>query len=243
MKTRKIILLIVFILGVISLLILSSFISRNACEYANSNLEYIKIKTEEAITAENFEQSKYFSFKALNSIEKTRSNFIDCGCDGTIESLEAALFYLKESTKATSFRTSKKELHKALEHIAIGTKVLDIFEEEAVSAYGNDILFLNTKDALKHQGGIVLNEENTVKKQVHTCLLGFESSLDKVVTGVECKEAHQFISRIHNEAIETLLDTGLSEHKKQYHQRVKTITMGALKRLGDCGAGSLLAGK
>lgn len=243
MKTRKIILLIVFILGVISLLILSSFISRNACEYANSNLEYIKTKTEAAVAEDNFEQSKYFAFKALNSIEKTRSNFIDCGCDGTIESLEASLFYLKEATKATNFQASKKELYKALEHIEIGTKVLQIFEEEAVSAYGNQILFLNTKEALKSQGGIVLDHGNGIKKQVHTCLLGFESSLDKVVSGVECKEAHQFITNIHEEAIETLLNTELSEHKKQYHQRVKTITQEALARLGECPEDPSLASK
>ncbi len=234
MKTRKIVLLIVFILGLISLLILSSFISRDACEYANSNLDYIKSKTEAAIVAKDFEQSKYLAYKALNSIEKTRSNFIDCGCDGTIESLEAALWYLKEATKAPSFTASKKSMHTALENIKIGAKILKIFEEESTSAYGNDILFLNTKDALDEQGGVVLNQDNPVKKQVHNCLLSFESSLDKVVSDVECKEAYQFIVNIHEEASITLLNTDLSEHKKQYHHRVKTITQDALGRLGDC---------
>lgn len=234
MKTRKIILLIVFILGVISLLILSSFISHNACEYANSNLDYIKDKTQAAIVADNFEQSKYLAYKALNSIEKTRSNFVECGCDGAIESLEAALFYLKDATKASSFSASKKLLHTALENMEISGKVLKIFEEESVSTYGNDVLFLNTTEALKQQGGVVLSDANPIKKQVHNCLLGFESSLDKVVTGVECNEAYQFISKIHEEASETLLNTELSEHKKQYHHRVQTITMGALQRLGEC---------
>lgn len=234
MKTRKIILLIVFILGVVSLLILSSFISRDACEYANSNLDYIKSKTEAAIVAEDFEQSKYLAYKALNSIEKTRSNFIDCGCDGTIESLEAALWYLKEATKAPSFSVSKKSLHTALENIDIGARVLKIFEEESTSTYGNDILFLNTKEALEEQGGVVLDHGNPVKKQVHSCLLSFESSLDKVVSDVECKEAYQFISNIHEEASTTLLNTELSEHKKQYHHRVKTITKDALSRLEEC---------
>nr|WP_299384496.1 hypothetical protein [Allomuricauda sp.] len=235
MKTRKIILLIVFILGVISLLILSSFISRDACEYAYSNLDYIKDKTEAAIMADDFEQSKYFAYKALNSIEKTRANFIECGCDGAIESLEAALFYLKDATKADSIAVSKSLLYTALENMEISGKVLKIFEEESTSAYGNDILFLNTKEALKQQGGVVLHSaDDPVKKQVHNCLLGFESSLGKVVTDVECKEAYSFISKIHEEASETLLNTELSEHKKQYHHRVKTITMGALKQLGEC---------
>ncbi|MCL6265217.1 hypothetical protein [Flagellimonas myxillae] len=234
MKTRKIILLIVFILGVISLLILSSFISRNACEYANSNLDYIKGKTEAAIVADDFEQSKYFAYKALNSIEKTRSNFLECGCDGAIESLEAALFFLKDATKAKSFTASKKLLHTALENIEISSKVLKVFEEDSTSAYGNDVLFLNTTEALKQQGGVVLPDGDPVKNQVHNCLLGFESSLGKVVTDVECKEAYQFIAKIHEEASVTLLNTELSEHKKQYHQRVKTIASDALVRLGEC---------
>ena len=174
------------------------------------------------------------AYKALNSIEKTRSNFEECGCDTAIESLEAALFYLKDATKAPSLSESKTLLHTALENMEIGSKILKAFGEESISTYGNEVLFLNTTEALKQQGGVVLNDANPIKQQVHNCLLGFESSLDKVVTGVECNEAYAFISKIHEEAGETLLDTELSEHKKQYHHRVRTITMGALERLGKC---------
>ncbi len=234
MKTKKIILFIVFIIGVLSLLLLTSFTTRNACEYANSNLEYIKSQTQAAIVASDFEMSKYFAYKALNSIEKTKFNFIDCGCEGTIESLEKALSHLKKATIAESQETSKKSLHRALESTEIGIKVLKIFEQEFSSSYGNATLVLNTKDAIDSQGGILLPQGELLRQKVHDCLLGFETSLDKVVEGVECQEASRFISKIHEEARLILLNTELSEPKKQYHQRVKTITQDALVKLGEC---------
>lgn len=234
MKKRKIILFIVFIIGVLSLLLMSSFTPRNACEYANSNIEYIKSQMQSAVVADNFEMSKYFAYKALNGIEKTKFNFIDCGCKGTIESLEKALSYLKKSTKAESFRDAKMFLHMALESTTIGINVLKEFEEDFSSVYSNNILVLNTKDVVEHQNEGHMPQGNLLRKHVHNCLLGFETSLDKVVNEVPCEEANVFISKIHEEARLKLLNTELSEPKKQYHQRVKTIAHDALLRLGDC---------
>ncbi|MBO0321964.1 hypothetical protein J0X14_06630 [Muricauda sp. CAU 1633] len=236
MKTRTIILLVVFVLGMILLWFMSSFTIRNACEYANSNLEYIKSKIEAAIVTDDLQVSKYNAYKALNGIEKTKANFLDCGCEGTIESLEGATYELKQATKAETLETSKKALHLALETTLIGIKVLRIFEQEVASTYGNDILVLNTKDALNDQDGLFLTPTHTIREQVHSCLLGFESSLDKVVSEVECEEAHRFINNIHEEARLVLLNTELSKHKKQYHQRVKTLAQEALNRLGKCDA-------
>ncbi|MFD2101182.1 hypothetical protein [Flagellimonas iocasae] len=236
MNTRKIILLIVFVIGIIVLWFMSSFATRNACEYANSNLEYIKSKIQAAIVAKDLQMAKYHAYKALNGIEKTRANFVDCGCEGTIESLEGTSYELKQATKADNLETSKKSLHLALESTMIGIKVLRIFEQEVSSTYGNDILVLNTKDALNDQDGMFLTPTHTIRQQVHSCLLGFETSLDKVVNEVECEEAHRFVNNIYEEARLVLLNTELSEHKKQYHQRVMTLSQEALKRLGDCTA-------
>lgn len=233
MKTRKIILLIVFIIGVLSLLLMASFTYRNACEYASSNIEYIKGELQSAIVSDEFEMSKYHAFKALNGIEKTRLNFLDCGCSAAIESLEKTSSYLKRATATKSFDDSKEWLHLALENTIIGIKVLRVFEQETSSAYGNDILILNTKDAGEHEIGTLL-PQGDLKKMVHNCLLGFESSLDKVVTEVECEEANRFISKIHEEAQSTLLRTELTTAKKEYHHRVKTIAKEALDRLGEC---------
>nr|WP_299174516.1 hypothetical protein [uncultured Allomuricauda sp.] len=233
MKTRKIILLIVFIIGVLSLLLMASFTYRNACEYASSNIEYIKGELQSAIVSDEFEMSKYHAFKALNGIEKTRLNFLDCGCSAAIESLEKTSSYLKSATATKSFDDSKEWLHLALENTIIGIKVLRVFEQETSSAYGNDILILNTTGAEEHEIGTLL-PQGDLKKMVHNCLLGFESSLDKVVSEVECEEANRFISKIHEEAQSTLLRTELTTAKKEYHHRVKTIAKEALDRLGEC---------
>lgn len=236
MNTRKIILLIVFVIGILGLCLMVSFRGINACEYANSNLEYIKSKIQDAVVSKDMEMAKYHAYKALNGIEKTRSNFLDCGCEGTIESMENALTELKTATKAESLKASKKSLHRALENTLIGIKVLRVFEQEHSSSYGNSILVMNTKEALENQNGMFLTHESMVKQQVHNCLLGFESSLEKVVQEVDCEEAQRFVSNIYEESRLVLLNTELSAHKKEYHQRVKSLTKDALSRLDKCGA-------
>ncbi|MDC6367390.1 MULTISPECIES: hypothetical protein [Flavobacteriaceae] len=234
MKTRKIILLIVFILGIVSLWLMSSFTNRNACEYAASNIEYIGEQIDAAIMADDFEQSKYFAYKALNGIEKTKANFLDCGCDGAIANLETTLNELKMATRASSFHSSKTFLHNAMEHTIVALKVLRVFEQEFSNSYNNNILVMNTKEAIENESRIMLPHDGHLHQKVHNCLLGFQSSLDKVVTDVACEEARVFITKMYNEATLTLMDTELSDHKKEYHQRVRVICKDALERLGDC---------
>jgi hypothetical protein len=234
MKCRKITLLMVFAMVPLGLWPMTSTSSANACEYANSNLEYIKSKIEDAVVAKDFGMAKYHAYKALNGIEKTRSNFLDCGCEGTIESLENVLTELKIATKTDSFKTSKKSLHLALENTMIGIKVLRVYEQENTSVYSNSMLVMNTKEALDNQNGMFLTHDGAVKQQVHNCLLGFESSLEKVVKEVDCNEARRFVNNIYEESRLILLNTELSPHKKEYHQRVKTLTQDALTQLDDC---------
>ncbi|GLU44089.1 hypothetical protein Musp01_17130 [Muricauda sp. NBRC 101325] len=212
----------------------SAFKTPQACTYASSNLDFIKTEIEKAVSSKDVNMAKYHAYKALNSIEKTRSNFLDCGCDGTIESLEKTLSFLKNATKSDNFRNSKTNLHIALENVMIGEKVLRIFEEETRSSYGNNVLVMNTKNALESENSIFLTQGQAIEHQVHNCLLSFETSLDKVVTDVDCPDAQRFISNIHEEARLILLNTELSPHKKEYHQRVKELSENALNRLKKC---------
>ncbi|MBW8243337.1 hypothetical protein K1F50_11040 [Muricauda oceani] len=235
MKGRKIILLIVFVIGLLSLWLMASFSNpANACQYASSNLEFIKSKIEDAVMAKDLNLAKYHAYKALNGIEKTKGNFMDCGCEGAIESLESTLEHLKTATKATALVKSKPALHKALESTIIGINVLQEFEQETFSDYGSNVLVMNTTDVLDFKHGMMLTQGSSVKKQVHQCLLDFESSLSKVVSDVDCEEAHRFISNIYEEARLKLLNTNLTQHKKEYHQRVKTLAKKALESIGNC---------
>ena len=116
----------------------------------------------------------------------------------------------------------------------IGIKVLKDFEKETSSVYGSNVLVMNTSDVLDFDDGMMLTQGSTVKKQVHQCLLGFESSLNKVVSDVDCEDARRFITNIYEESRLILLNTKLSQHKKEYHQRVKTLTKEALAELENC---------
>lgn len=213
---------------------MSSFTKKNACDYAVSNIEYIQEQVASALTADDFEKSKYLAYKALNSIEKTQPNFTDCGCDGTIACLKDTAVMLKKATKASSFEDSKKFLHLALDNIQMGLKILEVFDHDYASIQSSDILVMNTREAFEQHNELPMPKHGNLKDKVHNCLLGFESSLEKVVTDVECNEALEFIDNIHKEATEMLLNTELSEAKKQYHQRVRMITKHALLELGDC---------
>ena len=235
MKNNKIILLVVLVIGLLILWLMASFtIPANACEYASSNIEYIKNKIEDAVMADDLNMAKYHAYKALNGIEKTKDNFLDCGCEGAIESLELTQDYLKTATKANVLAKSKLVLHKALERTIIGINVLKEFEQETSSDYGSNVLVMNTTDVLDFNHGMMLTQGASIKKQVHQCLLSFQSSLDKVVSDVDCKDARRFVTNIYEEARLTLLNTNLSQHKKEYHQRVKTLAKEALDSLGNC---------
>ena len=184
--------------------------------------------------ADELNMVKYHAYKALNGIEKTRGNFLDCGCEGAQESLETTLSHLKSATKATTVQKSKIGLHKALENTIIGLNVLKEFEQQTSSDYGSNVLVMNTTEVLDFQNGTLLTHGSTVQKQVHQCLLGFESSLNKVVSDVDCKDANRFIKNIYEESRLILMNTELSQHKKEYHQRVKNLAEESLKKLGDC---------
>ena len=234
MKTTNTILLITFALGIITLWLMSSFSVPNACAYASSNLEYIKSNIQEAVMANDLKMAKYYAYKALNGIEKTKGNILDCGCEGTMESLDNALSQLKTATKSDFLEDSKHALRRALENTIIGIKVLKVFERESSSPYGTDFLTMNTKEIQDGSSWLAPPHSGTIKGQVHECLLEFETSLEKVVTDVDCAEARRFVSNIHEESRLMLLNTKLSEYKKQYYQRVKMLSQTALQKIGDC---------
>ena len=208
--------------------------SANACEYANSNMEYIKDQTETAISANELQITKYYAYKAINGIEKTRSNFEACGCQEAISSLDNVPDNLKEATKAETHPSSKEALQKALKNTLKGIKELQDFGLSVTDVYGDSMLVLNTKEVMEAQGGILLPEDKLLEQQIHNGLTDFEISINKIVNELECAEAKRFIKKTYDNASITLLNTDLTKPKKIYHQRVKTITQNALVKLKNC---------
>ncbi|MEO1485068.1 MAG: hypothetical protein AAFU57_04935 [Bacteroidota bacterium] len=234
MKLKQIIRLMVCLTAIVSTLLLSSFTGLGACQYANSNLQYIKAQTKEALETMDFEKSRYHTFKAINGIEKTRANFKACGCEKAIEGLEKMMLSLKSATKSKSKSSVNHNLEEALMHSKWVFEELALHESETYTDYGDDLLVLNTKDALDAQGGVLLPESKLLEKRIHDGLKAYEKSTKKVVETVDCKEAKAFLKKTYEHTQQQLLNPDLTRPKKIYHLRVLTITENALEDLGKC---------
>ena len=222
------------LLGFLTLLVMVSFTNYNACAFANQNTEFIKSQTQLAIEATDFQKSKYHAYKALSGIDKTKKNFKSCGCEHATKNIAQAEQNLKQATRANSFEDSKTFLQIALKNTLISIGALEEFEKESQTQYGDNVLVLNTKQVLEEQGGVLLTSKEQLKKTMDNSLNEFENSLEKVVQHVDCTDAFNFITQIHNKTKKKLRDGSLSEAKVYYHNGVKEITYNALLRLDGC---------
>lgn len=211
---------------------LTSFKSNQACEYAGSNIGYIQSQTEKAMATEDINMSKYFVYKALNAIEKSKSQLEDCGCRHAMELIHESSVNLVNATKATTLAGSKILLKKALDMVAGSLEALDGHDSHN-SKYSDDILAVNTKTAIKEKNKNLLDKK-VVEKKIDVSLEKFRESLDKVVESVDCKEAMAFTQNIYRICEQQLLRPDLSESKKYYNLKTKEIASKALERLESC---------
>ncbi|MGB5699362.1 MAG: hypothetical protein WBM49_05885, partial [Muriicola sp.] len=87
----------------------------NACDYAGSNISYIRTQTQKALEAEKLNMVHYYAYKALNAIDKSKQQFKDCGCEYAQQSIEEGENNLRKAIKVTSLLSSRMLLEKALE--------------------------------------------------------------------------------------------------------------------------------
>jgi hypothetical protein len=217
----------------LALFIFSSFKSNKACEYAGSNIGYIQSQTEKAIATEDINMSKYFAYKALNAIVKSKSQLEDCGCEHAMELIDESSVNLTNATKATSLPSVKILLKKALDN-ALGSK--EALDEHGShdSRYNNDVLAMNTKTSIAEKESHKPLDKNTLEIKVDIALEKFKESLDKVVESVDCKEATAFAQNVYNICEQQLMKPNLSEGKKYYNLKTKEIAANALKKLNGC---------
>ncbi|MCM4171378.1 hypothetical protein DHD32_07795 [Arenibacter sp. TNZ] len=217
----------------LAMFIFSSFKNNKACEYAGSNLAYIQSQTEKAISTEDINMSKYFAYKALNAIVKSKSQLEDCGCEHAMELIHESSLNLTNATKAISMPSAKILLEKALDNATGSLEALDEHDSHD-SRYNNDVLAMNTKTAIAAKKSEKLMDNKTLENKVDIALAKFKVSLDKVVESVDCAEALAYTQNIFNICEQQLLNPRLSEGKKYYNLRTKEIASKALERLGDC---------
>ncbi len=216
------------------LFVLTSYSDNKACAYAGSNINYIKTQTQKALAAEDLNTSRYFAYKALNAIEKSRKQFEACNCDYANKSIYESLDYLKKATRVSSLNGSKILLKRALENAIGSLEALEKHDELHGSRYQSDVLAMNTKSAEREKEAMKGPDGPELRKQIDQSLLRYKNSLAEVVKTVDCKDAYAFAYRIYRHCEEELLKPDLSEGKKYYNLRTKQITEDALEELKKC---------
>ena len=224
------------VLGLLGLLLLLSFTNINACQMANADVISIKEHTQTALETQSLEMAKYHSFKALSGLEKTKTNLNDCGCEPALETAKDTEFNLKKAVRSKSLEDSKSYLKLALQNTLVTIDALRNFEQGYDSSYGDDILVLNTKEVLNEQGGILLSPAKQMQQKMNESLTEFETSLAAVVQHVDCEDAFNFINKVIGKSNRNLEKATLTSAQRQYHTRVKSIALDALKSLDGCPA-------
>lgn len=236
MKTyRRIILLIAAVLGILGLLLMASFTTYNACEFANSNTVYIKEQASLAFEANEMKMIKYHAYKALTGIERSKTNFKDCGCDAAIKSIDRTKTNLKNATKTSSIYDAKTFVHIALKNTDIGLYALENFGQEIVSnSYNENFLALYTTPSNYIVDDIVKLEGNTLTEKIENGTAKFKSSLDEMIEINDCSVSLNYVEKTHALSLKKSTDETVSPGKRHYHKRIKEITSAALEKIGDC---------
>lgn len=212
-----------------ALVLFSSFTSNMECEYAGSNIGFAKTQTEAAIAKDDINKARFYAYKALNAIEKSKKQLAICGCEYAEIDLEEGLKNLKMATKATSLNATRIFLERSLKHTLSGIEALESHDLHQ-SKYGNDLLALNvSKETMKNEQG-----NSSLNEKIDISLEKYKASLQKIVETVDCKEARAFAENIFDNCEKELLKSDLSEGKKYYNLRTKEITADALLKIPDC---------
>lgn len=219
--------------SVIIFLLFSSFNMNDACQYAASNINYVRTQTEAAISQTDINLVRYYTYKALGGIDKSNKQLAICGCEYASIGIEESSYQMKRAVKATSLVDAKKLLNKALETMLSSLEAIknhDLHVENPTKK----LLAMNTGD----NNNIILISQKTdnelLQELIDTSLENYRISLDKVIETVDCNEARAFAERIYRNCEKELLKATLSEGKKYYNLKTQEITSKALTRLGAC---------
>ncbi len=223
---------LIFILAVSFVLMSSS--TNKACEYMGSNIGYIQKQTEKALNAPDLNTTRYYAYKALNAIEKSKEQFMACGCESAEQSISESLDHLKRATRVSSLTGTRLILEKVLSGIESSLQALEEHEEMHQSRYGSDQLSMNTRETyLEEQKGRI-PVGKALQEKIDQALVNYQNSLEAVVNTVPCKEAYQLALKNYERCEEELLRPELTEAKKYYNLKTKEITALALEKLKDC---------
>ncbi len=203
----------------------------NACEYAGSNISYIRTNTQKAIDAVKMNMVHYFIYKALSAIDKSKGQFKACGCEYAQVGIEESERYLKKAIKASSILGARILLERSLDHTLGSLEALEDHPEIHTSEYGND-LKVNTQEdnAVQFPGP---TSGKALEARVDASLENFRESLDKVINTLPCSEAEDYVTGVFQRCELELLRTNLTEGKRYYNLKTKNIAKKAMEKLKE----------
>lgn len=222
-----------FILLTIALSLFSSFKPSKPCEYAGSNISYVKTETKKAINKNDINIARYHTYKAIKAIEKTKEQLNNCGCDYAATSIQDSFKDLVLATRATTLRSTRILLNRSLEKTIGSLEALEKHELHN-SDYASDVLTVNTLGASKKNKSLAAPKGIYLEKKIDSTLFAYEKSLQKIVETVDCKKALSYATHIFEHCEQQLLKPNLSEGKKYYNLRTKEITANAIEQLNNC---------
>lgn len=211
----------------------SSFGPTQACDYAGSNIAYVKTQTKTALGMEDLQLMRFHIYKALDAIVKSKLQLEDCGCEDASDRILEVSELLKRAAKTSSLAATRILLQKAFQSAGEGLEAL-YGHEQHDSPYGTDYLTIHTTDTETGQILSIPPDEKISKQKIDSSLTEYGISLQKVVNTVNCKDALAFATRIYEHCEQQLLQRNLSEVKKYYNLRTKEITGKTLEQLGAC---------
>lgn len=228
MKTRH------FVLSLLAIGLLSSFKGSEACEYAGSNIGYVKTQTQLALEDNDLNKAKFLTYKAINAIYKLRAQLNECGCEQAVINIEESQYHLKKVTKATSIQEAKVILAEAYNKTVASLEAIERHHLHENLGINKDLAMNNLENREKIDlPGFHLDTE-ALHVMIDDSLIPYEESLQKVVDSVNCKDARAFAERIFQICEQELLKPDLTEGKKYYNLKTQEITADALRKLGDC---------
>lgn len=223
-----------YLLCIIAFCFLSSFAPSEACSYAGSNMSYVQTQTEKALADNDLNKVRFFTFKAIKTIQTSVTKFDDCGCKDAEVSISESLTNLKAAARAKSLNGSRILLNEALQHTIDALDALSQHELHD-NAFASKEFELNSTIAEKETLSETNYEEINLHNRIDTSLLKYKASLAIVVDSLSCTDAKAFAVNIFEQCEQELLKNNLSEAKKYYNLRTKEITAEALLRLSECG--------
>lgn len=221
-----------------ALFLLLAFKPSKACEYSGSNINYIRTQIEKAISQNDLNLVRYYTYKALDGIDKSKKQLDDCGCQHAAIGVEESAHLLKRAAKESTLNGSLVLLGKSLENTKGSIEALDRHDEHLAKPK-KDMLAMNMDNPVGMIPEVQL-ENRFLQEKIDLSLETYRESLQKVVLTVDCKEARAFAERIHNLCEKELLKPNLTEGKKYYNLRTQQITAQALEELGNCGKNDMM---